>query len=215
MKSPFIIIGMHRSGTSMVAQVLDSAGIFMGVLKDHNHEAMHFLSCNQRSLWANGNNWLEPDVPFKENWKTLPAKSLFAEHFKLNTRIQRLLCFLRAPSWGWKDPRNTFTLPMWLTVYPRAKVIYVKRNPADIAKSLQQRNQRPGEVHDPRLADPDFCLNLVNTYQKQAESYASNLNKRFIEVEYEALISFDASTIKRLERFTGKKLSKHFNTYVR
>ncbi len=31
-------------------------------------------------------------------------------------------------AWGWKDPRNTFTLPMWLSIFPKARVLHVLRN---------------------------------------------------------------------------------------
>jgi hypothetical protein len=215
MKHPYIVIGMHRSGTSLVAQVLHQAGIFMGVLKDHNHEAMHFLSCNQHSLWADGHNWLDPAVPQQTHWTTPSAKTLYIEHFKLNTRIQRIRYLSLPKDWGWKDPRNTFTLPMWLRLFPKAKVIYVKRNTTDIARSLQQRNQRAGEVQDDRLNDFDFCLQLAETYQTQASSYAASLTERFIEVEYEALTALDDKRIQALERFTGKQLHQHFKVLVR
>ena len=26
--------------------------------------------------------------------------------------------------WGWKDPRNSITLPLWLRLYPEAKIIF-------------------------------------------------------------------------------------------
>ena len=38
--------------------------------------------------------------------------------------------------WGWKDPRNVFTLPLWLRVFPEAKIIYIVRNGVDVAASL-------------------------------------------------------------------------------
>jgi hypothetical protein len=38
--------------------------------------------------------------------------------------------------WGWKDPLNTFTLPLWLKVFPRAKILYIVRNGVDVAHSL-------------------------------------------------------------------------------
>src|SRR5205814_6378464 len=48
---------------------------------------------------------------------------------------------LNAP-WGWKDPRSTFTLPMWLRIFPNAKVVSIERNGVDVAESLRAREVR-------------------------------------------------------------------------
>ncbi len=48
-KPPIIIVGMHRSGTSMISRILEELGIFMGKSKDANHKA---------SFFHNLNNWL-------------------------------------------------------------------------------------------------------------------------------------------------------------
>ena len=132
-KQPFIIIGMHRSGTSLVTKVLEKAGIFMGVIKDHNFEAMHFLSLNQQTLWSARARWLDPKVPEKQYYHTIPVRELYREHFRLNTRFQKLRNFIQNPAWGWKDPRNTFTLPMWLELFPKAKVIHVYRDGQEVS----------------------------------------------------------------------------------
>lgn len=206
---------MHRSGTTLVARSLEKAGIFMGVIKDHNWEAMHFLSLNQQTLWAAGGSWLEPLVPEPVFYKNLPARSLYNEHFKLVNSRQKLQHRLFPRSWGWKDPRNTFTLPMWLEVFPGAKVIHVLRDKHDVARSLMNRNQLKGEVHDERLNNMDFNLQLTEKYQQQGKSYAGPLGRRYHEVWYEQLIELEEEAIGKLEKFTGKKLSEAFKYYVR
>jgi hypothetical protein len=44
-------------------------------------------------------------------------------------------------AWGWKDPRNIFLLPLWLDIFPDAKIIHVFRNGVDVAYSLAQREK--------------------------------------------------------------------------
>src|SRR5581483_8650130 len=44
-------------------------------------------------------------------------------------------------AWGWKDPSNTITLPIWLKLFPHARLIHVVRNGVDIADSLYRRQQ--------------------------------------------------------------------------
>lgn len=206
---------MHRSGTSLVAKVLEKAGIFMGVVKDHNYEAMHFLSLNQQTLWAACGNWIEPVVPEKLYWKTMPADTLFHEHFRIHGKLTQSWYRLLAPDWGWKDPRNTFTLDMWLSIYPKAKVINVTRDSEAVAQSLQNRNQVIGEVQDSRLDDLKFNLALWEKYTKQASTYHSRLGNRYLEIRYEDIVQLKEGTIGNLSRFTGKNLMPVFQKYVK
>lgn len=213
--APYIIIGMHRSGTSLVAQVLEKSGIFMGVVKDHNYESVPFLSLNQHTLWAADANWLEPKVPSKEHYKSLTGAEMFYEHFKTYGWLRQNLLKLKSPAWGWKDPRNTFTLPMWLEQFPKAKVIHVIRDKQAVAKSLAKRNKVTGEVQDPKLDSMNFNLKLCESYVSQGKSYASILGKNYIEIQYEDLLVLDASKIKELEDFCKKPLLANFKTYVK
>ncbi len=205
---------MHRSGTSLVAKVLEKSGIFMGVVKDHNYEAMHFLSLNQQTLWAAGANWITPKVPDQIFWKSMPADVLFYEHYRTYGRWKQFLLKAKTPAWGWKDPRNTFTLPMWLKRYPNARIIHVTRNVDDVAASLAKRNLVAGEVHDPRFDDLDFGRSLARAYIEQGRSYQAELENRYIEISYEDLVALKPETIQRLENFTAKTLLPLFKHYV-
>ena len=50
--NPIIIIGMHRSGTSMLSKILEYSDIFLGNNKDINNEALFFK--NQCLGYASG-----------------------------------------------------------------------------------------------------------------------------------------------------------------
>ncbi len=206
---------MHRSGTTLVTKSLERAGIFMGVVKDHNFEAMHFLSLNQQSLWAAKANWLEPVVPKPEHYKLLPTRKLYEEHFKLIGRWQKLQYQLFPKDWGWKDPRNTFTLPMWLDVFPKAKVLHVLRNKQEVAQSLMNRNQQEGEVYDPRLNNMEFNLKLTEQYQNQGKSYARLLADRYHELHYEDVVNLNHHAIRGVEKFTKHDLRAAFRYYLK
>ena len=41
--------------------------------------------------------------------------------------------------WGWKDPRNTFTIDLWKEIFPDARILHIYRNPIDVAESLRKR----------------------------------------------------------------------------
>ncbi|WP_297444278.1 sulfotransferase [Desulfurobacterium sp.] len=144
-----IIIGMHRSGTSMLSRILGKLGIFMGWKKEQNNEALFFLRFNDWVLkqahasWDNPYNYTLAGPDFRELMTELANKYIksirrvqylgFPDFFKY-----RSLKELDFP-WGWKDPRNTFTLDIWLKVFPNAKIIHIYRNPIDVAESLRKR----------------------------------------------------------------------------
>jgi hypothetical protein len=44
--------------------------------------------------------------------------------------------------WGWKDPRNSLTLPYWLALFPEAHILHVRRDGEAIASSLMCRAAR-------------------------------------------------------------------------
>jgi GT2 family glycosyltransferase len=147
MKSPGIsIAGMHRSRTSMMAELLKRCGLELGdeanlVPPSYANEAGYwedrrFVELNEKVLAAVGGAW--DSVPQlhaagAELWRR--DKSLSS----LTRQGKRLLSSLPTgrPS-GWKDPRNTITLPFWFTVAPSLKVVVCLRNPLEVALSLQR-----------------------------------------------------------------------------
>jgi hypothetical protein len=193
--SPIIIIGMHRSGTTLVSQLLNEAGVHQGVFRDHNSEAFHFLSINQQVLGNSGSSWLEPKIPEEQNWFKISAKDLYQIHFQ-NASPR----FSAGTKWGWKDPRNTFTLSMYLKMFPNAKVIHVIRNGMDVALSLKSRN---GVLNEPEIKDLDslaFNFNLWEKYIEQGESNRK-LGDRFLAVKYEDLLNNPSTELQRMSRF--------------
>lgn len=210
--SPVIIIGMHRSGTSMLAEVLHQAGIHMGVHRDHNFEAMHFLSINQRAMWAAGADWDRPAIPDETHFDTWSAKDLYKIHFQIKNRFEYIFTRLADRPWGWKDPRNTFTLSHWLKVFPKAKVVHLIRHGWDVALSLCRRNQIPGEVHSAMLDDPFVGFRLWDAYITQAMNYS---NCHILHIRFEDLLQLELKTIKTLEHFVERKLKMHFEKVVR
>ncbi|MFN3951293.1 MAG: sulfotransferase [Thermaurantimonas sp.] len=204
--SPVIIIGMHRSGTSMLAEVLHQSGIHMGEDRDHNFEALHFLSINQRAMWKAGADWFKPIQPPDECFDHPGIHELFKIHFKIHGNRKYLLHKLLNKPWGWKDPRNTFTLPYWLQLFPEAKVIHLIRHGWDVALSLQNRNKIPGEAHHPDLDDPMSGFALWNKYVSQAMAYA---HTDILHIRYEDLILHQKEPIEQLESFLNTKIKAH------
>ena len=150
--SPIVIAGMHRSGTSMVTRLLSDKGFTVGNKLDSNHESLFFQRINVWMMSLLGSSW---DNPMSFNEIDLDIKDDIIGQLDtlLNSRTNSLYfgwtSFIKKGSfhqiqspWGWKDPRNTFTVPLWKELFPKLKIIYIIRHPLDIAKSLLIRQKK-------------------------------------------------------------------------
>jgi hypothetical protein len=149
---PVIVIGMHRSGTTLLSRVLQQCGLFMGNRQDAHGEAFFFLRLNEWFLsqahcaWDNVSQFEALD-PFTRQQLARVAR----RHLRGIRRIGYLGTgkFFRYPNiasldipWGWKDPRNTVTIDIWKELFPNARIIHVSRHPVDVAQSLRKREQQ-------------------------------------------------------------------------
>jgi GT2 family glycosyltransferase len=91
--------------------------------------------------------------------------------------------------WGWKDPRNSLTLPFWKVVLPDLKVVACVRNPLDVASSLHHRG----------FSSYSFGLALWRTYNEQL--FANSSPNRRIVVHYSNLFDNLRSELQRIAEF--------------
>ena len=137
----FIVLGMHRSATSLVAGGLHNFGVDMGKKllggPDSNYnelEDMDFLRLNWKILKEAGGSW---DNPPSEK-KILALKEKFAPEIKK-------LVENKSGLWGWKDPRTTLTIKLYLPYLKNPHFICCFRDPLEVAKSLYKRQKMPIE----------------------------------------------------------------------
>ncbi len=149
MKPPVIVIGMHRSGTSMLTRFIQDLGVFMGKDLSENDESRFFMDLNRWLLFQAGASWDIPkaidhmDPVFVERSADLAKRRLGSvlswQYLGFSRFLRhRNVCNLRE-SWGWKDPRNTLLLPVYQKLFPEARIIHIHRNPIDVAVSLRNR----------------------------------------------------------------------------
>jgi hypothetical protein len=147
-RQPVIILGMHRSGTSMVSEILDQLGLFVGRELQDDHESTFFLDLNDQIMSRVSAAWDYPK-PIVDFLACDEAVRMTAEALAADLSSRRIKGFLpKGPlnkfdkPWGWKDPRTVFTLPLWLELFPQARLVYIVRNGIDVAKSLMVREQK-------------------------------------------------------------------------
>jgi len=151
-KPPVIIIGMHRSGTTLLSKVLEESGLFLGITKDINNESLFFLKLNAwlmnqvSSSWDNPTSMLDLSdnhIVYLSNICLQKTENIsFIKYLGFKRYFKSLFDSKHLNNWGWKDPRNTFTLPIWRKIFPKSKVIHIYRHPADVANSLKVRAEK-------------------------------------------------------------------------
>lgn len=144
---PIVILGMHRSGTSLLAGILVRLGLDLG---SRLIEANEF---NPGGHWEHRAVVLIHDRYLKarrSNWHDLrPRPQEWYQAGRLVERCKRRLVqvltrdFSDSRIWGIKDPRMCRLGPMWQDVFDRLGskpgFIVLFRHPAEVAASLDRR----------------------------------------------------------------------------
>ncbi|BAQ61651.1 putative sulfotransferase protein [Geminocystis sp. NIES-3708] len=181
-----ILTGMHRSGTSLLSSLLQSAGVNIGKrlvpANDGNpkgyFENSDFVEFHENVLFSLGID--------KIGWTTLencqPPCHYIDEAKKLIERNQD-----PEQPWGWKEPRTTLFLDFWSNLLPNAYFIFVYRSPWEVLDSLYRRGDDIFR-HNPELALQawsSYNRQIVNFYQKYSDkSLLFNLAKVTINPNY-------------------------------
>lgn len=239
-KPPVIIIGMHRSGTSMLTRTLQGFGFFMGRGTSRNEEcrftnAMNYWVFNQASATWENPHGVDLLIACDD------VRQLVVDYLRgvtegpASIRYLGTARWLRSGSmhgvqgaWGWKDPRNTFTLPLWLDVFPNARVLHIMRHGIDVAQSLRVRRRqafahaaaryrkrramyvnnpfapkRSGFAHSVSVADLRRGLSLWHAYTARAQEHVKALGGQALELRYEDLLMGPEQHLDKIVRFCG------------
>lgn len=147
-----VVTGMHRSGTSLVANYLERCGLDMGeelLPPDVGnplgyYEDVHIHDLHRELLWkagvADAFTVTDADVP-------VPVDEVFRERAREIVRRRA-----EKPQWGWKEPRTALFLELWADVLPDARFLFVFREPLAVLDSLLRRAANESVTERPELA---------------------------------------------------------------
>jgi hypothetical protein len=231
--SPIVVTGMHRSGTRLLVEVLSRLGVFMGADRQADSESVAFMLTNEEILHQCGAFWSEP-----MSAHFLLAQPTAVEQCAAGVRetlTSRFASYAGPSAWhesaadewppfGWKDPRNTFTLPVWRHVFPNLRAIHILRHGVDAAASLARRHAAAlraatGEAVPPALTViRDRALGVLSSrrgwtlaealtmweqYVEKAREESAALGERALEIRYEDLLTQPERVIPALAKFCG------------
>lgn len=193
-RTAYLVLGMHRSGTSAVTQLLALAGCSLpaNVMPGDEHNAKGYFEpwkiavFNDARLRAAGSAW---DDPFAFPFRPLPE----AEEALWRARAVALFDEEFGPA-AWplmKDPRATVLLPLWLSVLAERRVaarcVIPVRHPLAVAGSLGRRDGFAAEK----------SVLVWSAYMLAAEAYTRDLPRAF--VGYDALLTDWRAETARIE----------------
>lgn len=195
---PICVFGMHRSGTSMITRMLVSCGLEVGPSSEllgptsenptGYFERQSMVLVNDGVLASFGAAWDHLPRPLPARWWEDPALA------PLEQRGRALLAdFPPGRAWGWKDPRNSITLPFWdaLVGEPAAAVLCV-RNPLDVAASLARRGSM----------SPQLALHLWSSYSESALALARD-GRAHVMTHYDAYFEDPRAEVERVATAVG------------
>ena len=185
-----LVVGMHRSGTSMVGGMLAGAGVRMGdrlIPADSANPRGYFEDVDVVDFHGSLFKKALPDTDAPHvDWGVVEGRAL-----------DRALVLAAAPEaeaiaqarsregglWGFKDPRTTMALDLWDHVLEDGRYLMVYRFPWEVADSMQ-RGGATVFTHN-----PDYAFRAWLAYNRELLAFAERNRDRCVVVSANALTS--------------------------
>lgn len=193
-----VVLGMHRSGTSMIASILNKLGVSMGKVmlgKTPSNPLGHFedkdfYDLNRKILKFAGGNWRNP--PKEEN--------ILAQKDKFNKEIVDLIFIKNKEKyWGWKDPRTCLTIKFYLPYLKNPFFIVCHRQKKAVGESLLQRDSI--EIQE--------GIKLWEIYETQIDIFFKEFSKlKRLDLYYENVIAETEENVRKIIDFINLNITK-------
>ena len=192
-----LVLGMHRSGTSLCSHILSALGVDMAdeigvnLGNDRGHwERWEIVEFHDRVLGLFNRDYLGHFHDF-----ALPV-AWWADPRVVQIR-REIVAFLGqrmgSEYFGFKDPRTVRLMPVWHQILSELKlapkIVLCLRNPAQIGRSLRVRDGL-----DPEIGEYRWLVHMVDFFR-----YTKNFD--FCTVEYEEWFSNPSVNLEKLQKF--------------
>lgn len=200
---PIIVLGVERSGTSVVAEMTHRWGAYVGepekLAKADEYNPQGYWE--YQPLWdflvelgdlADGISWW--DTSFQERVR----EKAFVPYYR--EKALELVADMEKEDrpWIWKDPAINFYLPFWKEIWGNAIYLITVRNPYDTARSwqkfvLQSKSKEPVQFIAGNLLRWQYMTLLILEHTEPLQ------DKIFIS--YEGLVQGPRPQARRLYEF--------------
>lgn len=201
-----IILGMHRSGTSLVSNWLFNCGLFLG---DELYRASEF----------NKNGYFE-DVKFLNLHKKLLLENNIhsSGHEEIGNviltekQIKEISTLVKSKNkklqWAWKEPRTCLFLEYYKKILPNAVFLVVYRDCNEVVASLVKRERKYKKNLLGRLKKTLSVKKWSNHYSKIWLHYNTILLNQF-KVKDENVIYTEYNSLLKNDKIIFNKLKKN------
>jgi lipoprotein NlpI len=182
------LLGFPRSGTTLLGQVLDA------------HPAITTLD-ERETLVESAETFLDPLDGLKRLTEASTAQidALRASYWG---RVKRAGLALEGQVFVDKLPLNTLGLPVIAQLFPRAKIIFMRRDPRDVVLSSFRQRFTIGPS-TAEMATLEGAALFYDAVMALAETYRMGLDLDLRELSYEALTGDFESEVQGLCAFLG------------
>ncbi len=198
-----MVLGMHRSGTSLCSHVLSVLGVDMAdrmfppgsetaafdnprghwerweIVAFHDRVLAHF----NRGYWTPSH-----DLPLPAGWWADPEIAAIRREM-----VEFLAKRVSETRFGFKDPRTVRLMPLWQQIFDdlnlAPKFVLCLRNPAEVARSLATRDGLP-----PAMGECRWLIHMVDFFRYIGEH-------EYCTVEYEKWFDDPRENATKLEKF--------------
>ena len=180
---PIFIVGMPRSGTTLVERIL---GELDGVTTGGESEALELVTSRYYRAAANG-QWPRIADLQPSHWDELAA-----EYWRTQLTAQGRVTD--------KMPTNFRHVGMICRMFSNAPVIYMRRDPRDVAWSIYSRYFAPGHRY---ATDLENIAHYYSLSSRLMEHFRVLHPNRILEVRYEDLADSPEELTQELAGFCG------------
>jgi hypothetical protein len=193
----FCITGMHCSGTSAIARIVNLLGVDLGPpevgapARRSNTKGLweypELTRVSERILRAFGGSWAEPpELP--TGWQRSPE----LDRYRAAARKVIDASFAESERWGWKDPRCSMLAPFWEELLGPLRWVICVRHPADVVESLRRRDG----------FEPERSVALWLRYMRDLLAFVAD--RPHVIVCFDDLWSADREPLQLLAAFVGE-----------
>lgn len=208
-ESPVLVVGMHNSGTSILAEILHQHGLFLGVDAAHHENRFFRSEVNEGLVLGGGDRWAR--LPLLSVDEVLGHRDEVREHLRRHWRQRYRACGWdgRSP-WGFKDPRTCVLLPLYLEIFTKACVLHIVRDPEDVAASLAHKRKRGVGV----MRDAAHWKQLAVACVARVRECAAQHPHPYLEISYEDLCAQPGAVLPRVFDFVGIRFTEQARAFA-
>lgn len=198
----YVVLGMHKSGTTLVSRLMHHAGIPM------------VESGAESASYDGGGKYERTDVQ-DVNDELLGSRGVESLHIvgspppRVSSQLKATMETIVAKhdtdevDWGFKDPRTCLTYSAWSKVLPPHRLVVVYRAPGEVWPRYRPKRRRDA------LLEPFFAWRFVRAWCRHNRGILDVLQdagEEAIVLDYAVLMS-DATAFQQLADFLGRPLT--------